>query len=109
MIWTRPQRRDGGIHVRGNRRLELEIFGAYRMDQPQPEGMQHLPLDPLQCRVENGIPFGRMGPHIAATVNRLPQKRMAHGLAMDPDLMGATGLQVDLQQGRALIFLLDPP
>jgi hypothetical protein len=97
------------MHVPVQRRFEANRFRCHRMGKFQTPGVQHLPLGGFYDGMKQGLLLGQAGESAASAVDAVPHDGMPHGAAMHANLMGSSGLQIDLQQGDPVKALLDPP
>ena len=87
-------------HVIRKRGFQGELYTGSRMDQLKPPGMQHLTAhDSIEY-----LPVARR-----AAIDDIPQNRMPHSSAMNPNLMGPSCLQTDFQQTSAGHPPTNPP
>jgi len=88
----------GSQHRLGRRFDKRKVLVCNRMDKPKPPGMQHLPGD---------TPFHvlRIGREIflARPIDRIAHQGMTYLGHMDPDLMGATGINTNPNQTIPMI------
>src|SRR5579862_7804631 len=84
-------------HVRGKRRLPLELAAGLRMSEAEMRRVQRLTRKVLQQR---GEPRSGAGRNTAATaVDRIADQREAKMRQMHSDLMRAASLEPDIHQG----------
>jgi len=84
------------LHIMRDRSDEFNAVTGPRMNKSQTMGMKGLVLQFLYPTSEDGVLDGPRSPF--SSVERITEKRMSHRGEVDPDLMGPSGLRVDLKK-----------